>query len=263
MTSNRKRAFNLHAEPWRGQGDTMPGQAVTLYRRHDTPTLPILNAVNALWKSIQHNHPGTPNVSIVLQSSDYTHGHFAPGSWVTADGESMHELMLSTVSMALATNEGQVVKTVSTLLHEAAHAYAYANGIKDTSRQGRYHNGKFAELAHVFGCEVESHPQIGHTTPGITAAARLRYADEIANLMAAIRVYRRSAGLDLAAVLGGLGVSGVSGPLPRKPRAAYRSQSLTVICECDSPGWRISADLWDRSDMRCTICDSFYVEKRG
>ena len=31
---------------------------------------------------------------------------------------------------------------LDTLLHEAAHALAAARGIKDTSRQGRYHNKK-------------------------------------------------------------------------------------------------------------------------
>ena len=34
------------------------------------------------------------------------------------------------------------------LLHEAAHALAFARGIKDTSRSGnRYHNRRFANLA--------------------------------------------------------------------------------------------------------------------
>ncbi|WP_219419925.1 hypothetical protein [Pseudonocardia nigra] len=43
---------------------------------------------------------------------------------------------------------------LGTLLHEAAHGVATTRGIKDTSRQGRYHNRKFAELAEELGITV-------------------------------------------------------------------------------------------------------------
>jgi hypothetical protein len=262
MSSNRKRAFNPYAEPWRGQGDTRPGQALTLYRRHDTPTLPILHAVNALWREIQHNNPGTPNVNIVLQASERTHGHFAPGSWQTSSGETMHELMLSTVSLGMATNEGRIVKTVSTLLHEAAHAYAHANGIKDTSRQGRWHNKNFATLAERFGCEVSQNPQIGHVTDGITPTAYALYRDHIRALSEAVTVYRRSAGFDLAGLFGGLGGAvNPFGPMPRRPRKAYGSQTLNVTCShCEAVPYRIPRALFESSTITCHACGSEYVE---
>ncbi len=38
-------------------------------------------------------------------------------------------------------------EVLGTLLHEAAHALAAARGITGTSRQGRYHNRKFATFA--------------------------------------------------------------------------------------------------------------------
>jgi hypothetical protein len=245
-----------------GDRDSRPGQSVTLFRRHDTPTLPILNAVNALWREIQANNPGTPNVSIVLQASEHSHGHFAPGSWATATGESMHELMLSTVSLALATNDGGVIKTVSTLLHEAAHAYAYANGLKDTSRQGRYHNGTFKTLAERFGCAVQPHPAIGHVTDGISNAARVLYAPHIEALMEAVTVYRRSAGFDLSGLFGTL-TGGHSGPVARKPRKAYGSDSLTIICECPSEGYRIPKALYNTATLHCNDCESDYIWKQG
>jgi len=34
-------------------------------------------------------------------------------------------------------------EVLGTLLHEAAHALADVRGIKDTSRQGRWHNARF------------------------------------------------------------------------------------------------------------------------
>lgn len=260
----RKTAPNAsrYLSTYAGDRDSKPGQAVALFRRFDTPTLPILNAVNALWREIQHNNPGTPNVSIVLQASEYAHGHFAPGSWTDQNGASIHELMLSTVSLALSTNDGGVIKTVSTLLHEAAHAYAYANGLKDTSRQGRYHNGTFKTLAERFGCDVKPHPAIGHVTDGITNAARALYASHIEALNSAVTVFRRSAGFDLAGLFGTL-TGGHAGPVARKPRKAYGSDSLTVICECDSEGYRIPKALYDTATLHCHECESDYVWKKG
>ena len=46
-------------------------------------------------------------------------------------------------------------EVLGTLLHEAAHALAHARGIKDTSRQGRYHNKHFKTCAEQLGLAVE------------------------------------------------------------------------------------------------------------
>lgn len=45
------------------------------------------------------------------------------------------------------------VKLLEVLIHEAAHTVAITRGIKDTSRQYRYHNGRFRELAEEMGLE--------------------------------------------------------------------------------------------------------------
>lgn len=239
--------------------DTMPGKSLVLYTRHDTPTLPILNAVNEFWREIQANNPGTPNVNIVLQSSTRAHGHFAPDSY---EGSANHELMLSTVSLALATNSGAVIKTVSTLLHEAAHAYSHANGIKDTSRNGRWHNKEFARVAERFGCEVQSNKQIGHVTDGITAHTRALYAQQIDNLMSAVTVYRRTASIDFGGLAGLFGnLPGGIDPFARKPRKAYGSATLTIICECPDSSHRIPATLYASSTIHCDDCDSDYTRK--
>ena len=50
---------------------------------------------------------------------------------------------------------------LGTLLHEAAHALAAARGIQDTSRQGRYHNTRFAQLARELGIDVAKSPRLG------------------------------------------------------------------------------------------------------
>jgi hypothetical protein len=241
-------------------GDTLPGKALVLFTRHDTPTLPILIAVNDLWREIQSNHPGTPNVNIVLQASDYAHGHFAPGSWVDQNGTSTHELMLSTVSLAMRTNSefslgGGVIKTVSTLLHEAAHAYAHENNVKDTSRNGRWHNKRFALLAERFGCVVEPNKQIGHVTDGITPSTRAKYQKQIDALNDAVTVYRKSSGFDWSQFLTNPG----AGPVARKPRANYGSKTLTISCQCREQ--RVSREFFESlvSAPICSDCNEFYV----
>jgi hypothetical protein len=50
------------------------------------------------------------------------------------------------------------VDVLGTLLHEAAHGLAYARKVSDTSRQGRYHNRRYATLAGELGLEVGPPP---------------------------------------------------------------------------------------------------------
>jgi hypothetical protein len=47
------------------------------------------------------------------------------------------------------------------LLHEAAHMIADSRGINDTSRQGRYHNGRFRAVAEEVGLQGDRDPVAG------------------------------------------------------------------------------------------------------
>jgi len=64
----------------------------------------------------------------------------------------------------------------ATLLHEAVHAVAFERGIKDTSRQGRYHNARFRAIAEELGLETGRNPPFGWSStalaPGTTALYR-------------------------------------------------------------------------------------------
>jgi hypothetical protein len=80
---------------------------------------------------------------------------------------------------------------LGTLLHEAAHGLAQARGVQDTSRQGRYHNRRYATLARELGLQVASVQPIGWsatTVPDTTAAA---YAGQLQQLQAALVLWRR------------------------------------------------------------------------
>jgi hypothetical protein len=80
---------------------------------------------------------------------------------------------------------------LGTLLHEAAHGLAQARGVQDTSRQGRYHNRRYATLAGEFGLDVANVKPIGWsatTVPQQTAGA---YAGQLEDLAAALVLWRR------------------------------------------------------------------------
>jgi hypothetical protein len=71
------------------------------------------------------------------------------------------------------------------------HGLACARGVADTSRQGRYHNRRYATLARELGLQVATQPPIGwsHTTlPEPTAD---RYAAQLEELAAALVLWRR------------------------------------------------------------------------
>jgi 16S rRNA U516 pseudouridylate synthase RsuA-like enzyme len=49
----------------------------------------------------------------------------------------------------------------ATLLREAAHALSREREIRDTSREGRYHNRRFRRMAEELGLRVERHERRG------------------------------------------------------------------------------------------------------
>jgi hypothetical protein len=111
-------------------------------------------------------------------------GHFAPHRW-QVNGSDRHEVLVGGEGL----NRG-ALEVLGTLLHEAAHGLAQARSIQDTSRQGRYHNRRYATLAHELGLEVASVKPIGWsatTVPDTTAAA---YAGPLEALQAALVLWR-------------------------------------------------------------------------
>lgn len=75
-------------------------------------------------------------------------------------------------------------------VHEAAHAIAERRGIRDTSRQGRYHNARFKALAEEVGLEVRGHPVIGCRAITLTAATAALYGDTLMHLARALDTQR-------------------------------------------------------------------------
>lgn len=86
---------------------------------------------------------------------------------------------------------GSSAEVLGILAHEACHAIAERRGVKDTSRQGRYHNARFRALAEEVGLEVRGHPVIGCRAITLTAATAAVYTDTLAELARALDAHRK------------------------------------------------------------------------
>lgn len=148
----------------------------------------ITKTLEYAWSAVQKVHPEVRDAVLVV----YMHpkgdrrGHWAPESWtVTAeelagDGETVRtedridEVHLS--SHVLSQGGRSIMETV---VHEAVHSAARSRGIKDVSRQGRWHNKKFAIMADEFGLQVQRDKKVGHRTPDLTEEAVAIYQEAI------------------------------------------------------------------------------------
>jgi hypothetical protein len=149
----------------------------------------LVAALEHTWQAIRSPHPQVPEAVLVVASGAEGKrrnlGHFAPHRW-QVQGANCHEVLVGGEGL-----QRGPVDVLGTLLHEAAHGLAQARDIQDTSRQGRYHNHRYATLASELGLEVASVPPVGWsatTVPDTTAAA---YADQLEDLAAALVLWRR------------------------------------------------------------------------
>lgn len=116
-------------------------------------------------------------------------GYFAENIWRYGD-RSVHELFLNADRRHARPWVSRAEDLFITLLHEACHVWAQANDIQDTSRQGRWHNRKFGEIARKIGLVAEPDTRIGHTTPRLTSWARAEYTDLLSELEAGLVLAR-------------------------------------------------------------------------
>ena len=149
----------------------------------------LVAALEHTWHTIRGRHPDVPEAVLVVASGAegkrLNLGHFAPHRW-QVQGADRHEVLVGGEGL-----QRGPVDVLGTLLHEAAHGLAQARSTQDTSRQGRYHNRRYATLAHELGLEVASVQPIGWsatTVPEQTAAA---YAGQLEDLAAALVLWRR------------------------------------------------------------------------
>jgi hypothetical protein len=131
---------------------------------------------------------------------------------------------------------------LATLLHEAAHGLANTRGIKDTSRQDRWHNRRYATLAGELGLRVAKDSRTGWSQTNLTDQLAGRYADQLTGLDAALGLWRHT--------------ERQFGP------AAGSHNLLACSCECGRK-LRVSRTTLEQAPIICGACEEpFQPERR-
>jgi hypothetical protein len=113
---------------------------------------------------------------------------------------------------------------------------------QDTSRQGRYHNIRFRDLATELGIRVERDPRIGWSITTVPDTTAQHYGDQIAALDTAIKAHR------LADVHGAGRTTSNNG--------------LVATCECEPPRKiRLSRTAYDAGAITCGACEADFTAR--
>lgn len=143
----------------------------------------LTDALAACWRRLQDRLPGLPAALVRPGPSKAGCG---AGQWARGG---LVELVLD--QAVLARGETDVL---AALLHEAAHGLARARGVNDTSREGRYHNQRFAEIATELGLSVADAGTRGWAITALRdEEAAEEYERELHALAAALTDYRAAA----------------------------------------------------------------------
>jgi hypothetical protein len=155
----------------------------------DGTTSLLLASLEHTWQTIRTRHPDVPETVLVVASGSegkrLNLGHFAPHRW-QVNGADRHEVLVGGEGL----HRGPL-EVLGTLLHEAAHGLAQARSVQETSRQGRYHNRRYAQLARELGLDVSTVNPIGWSATTVPEATAAGYAGQLEELQAALVLWRR------------------------------------------------------------------------
>lgn len=159
-----------------------------------TPVNLLVDALQDAWRAIQRHHRDLPSVVIVIGPGDNNRpqhgltqwGYFMADRWMVGNRARTKTVPSPEVQISGESFKRPAVETFGTLLHEAAHALAFARRAKDTSREGRYHNERYKLLAEELLLTVGKRTETrGWSHTSMSKAASERYAAEIEALAAA------------------------------------------------------------------------------
>jgi len=158
--------------------------------RQDVTISPrLVTALDRTWAAIMTRHPDVPAVVIAMGSGSGNGlrlklGHFAVDRWQRGDGR-LPELFIGGEGLAKGARD-----VLGTLLHEAAHGVASVREIQDTSRQGRFHNTRYRDLAAELGLTVAKRGADGWTDTAVPDTTAALYRAELRRLGDALVAYR-------------------------------------------------------------------------
>ncbi|WP_084556272.1 hypothetical protein [Couchioplanes caeruleus] len=197
-----------------------------------TITAPLLAVLEHAWAAIRARHPEVPEVAIVTGRRG-DRGGFSATQWTRAEGDPVPELQLGDGSLTA----GPVA--MAALLHHAAHGLAHARGIKDTSRQGRYHSKTYADLAREVGLEVSQSASTGWSQTQMPSRTADIYATVLDELSAAVGVTR---------------IVEPSTATP-SPGTSPSNNNIVALCGCPRPRRiRVAPTVLQLGPITCGLC---------
>jgi len=196
----------------------------------------VVAALEDAWTTIRGHHADVPQVVIILGAGSearrglFKWGHFAAARWHVA-GANRPEVLVSGEGLRRGAHD-----VLATLMHEAAHGMANTRKIQDTSRQGRWHNRRFATLAEELGLKVTQDQGTGWSQTHLTEQLAERYADQLTGLSSALQLWRH-AELQLGTPTGSRNLLPCSCACGRKLRVAKSTlEQAPIICgACQEP----------------------------
>lgn len=230
----RRRAYDQTRPPAPGPLATPDNSAVVSR---------LLAVLEDAWQAIRRHHPQIPPVVIIIASGgngrQRAYGHHAPQRWHAA-GTDRTEIMISGEGLTR-----DAASVLGTLLHEAAHALAAARNIRDTSRQGRYHNQKYKTCAEELGITVEHDQRIGWSITTVPEATARRYAVQIAALTEAMTLWRHAE--------------------QQTTRGSNGGRSTNLLAACCPCGRliRIAASTLAAAPVICAACDGKFEAREA
>jgi hypothetical protein len=221
---------------------------ITNLTRTCQPTAPaftaagLVAALEQAWAAIRTRNPQVPAAVLIVGSGSPTKasqgmkwGHFAALRWQSGENQ-LPEVLVSGEGLTRTPAE-----VFTTLLHEATHGLADARGIKDTSRQGRWHNKQFAKLAAELGMSTTKDDKFGYSPCTLTDQTLADYGDAITVLGTALSAFR----------------------LPELIETKARTNNnngVTAVCECDPERKvRISVTVFELGPIVCAVCGSAFL----
>ena len=204
-------------------------------------TAGLLTALETAWAAIRAHHPEVPHAVLIVGSGSPARGsqslkwgHFASLRWQSGDTQ-LPEVLVSGEGLKRTPTE-----VFTTLLHEATHGLADARGIQDTSRQGRWHNKKFATLAAELGLQARKDDKLGYSPCALTATAVADYGQVISHLGTALSAYRH--------------------PEPTGEAKGRTNNNNGVTAECECPRKiRLSRTAFDEGPIVCAACQAAFL----
>jgi hypothetical protein len=217
----------------------------------------VVRLLERVYARIRAEHPDLPEMVIVtgagIGGGNSKWGHFRPDGWAAGDGR-MHEMFMA--GETLAKGARQVLQT---MLHESAHTLAQVRELKDTSRQGRWHNATFRKLAEEMGLEhrgSQADKTHGFSFVTLPEATADRYADLLAELDAEIHLT-----VKLPVWLGGDETEGGES-IGKAPKTGEGKQTggKRATCGCAEPNIiRLSQKVLDLGVVRCDSCGDLFT----